>query len=159
MNNIFDRIGKTVSEKAGKVKGAVWEKVEDAQFQMEAMERTQFLSKIAEDEKCSLEDATLMCTPHSPKWVPKYSLGYKMAAPHIMVMLAMKGGKAAFKRDLEPEELVLFEEEIEHMDIGKGMIEEYKKQKKAKKAAKKAARQRSFGLETKSSKKQEGKKE
>lgn len=159
MNNIFERIGKTASAAAGKVSGAVWEKVEDVNDQMDAIERSKFLSKICEDEKCSLDDASLMCTVHSPKWEPKYSLGYKMASPSVMAMLAMKKGKEAFKRGLEPEELILFEDEIEHMDVGKAMVEEFKKQKKAKKAAKKAAKQRAFGLEVKSSKKQEGKKE
>ena len=77
-----------------------------------------------------------------------------MASPSVMAMLAMKKGKEAFKRGLEPEELVLFEDEIEHMDVGKAMVEEFKKQKKAKKAAKKAAKQRAFGLQMKSSKKQ-----
>lgn len=158
-DNIFSRITKGIGEKVTKVKDATWEKIDDLTFQTDAQAQTRFLGEIMKDEGCTFEEAVGMVTVGSPNWQPKYSLGYKMASPAKMAMMAMgEKGKAAFKKELVPEELALFEGEVENMNIGKEMIAEHHRQKqaakKAKKEAKKAARQRAAGLEVKAAKKQ-----
>ena len=151
--NITERITKTVSEKVGNVKNATWEKVEDVNDQLNMQVRSQFINEIMKDENCSFQDAYDMCTPGTEKWQPKYSLGYKMAAPYIQFMLRSEKGKRAFKKDLLPEELELFEKEVEKIDFEAAQKEEMKKQKKAKKEAKKHGRKVAVGLDKFKSKK------
>ena len=146
MSNIVSRITGTVVEKVGAVKDAVWEKVEDVNFNLDSQEQMMFVKKIAEDEGCSFEAALEMCTPHTPTWQPKYSLGYKMASPAIMASLTVERGKRAFRERLEPQELILFDNDIRNMKLGELLSEEYKRQKKERKEKKKAKRERSFGL-------------
>lgn len=149
MSSIVDRIMKVPEAIKGKisdVKEAGWEKIESVNDNLDIQSQYKFVQAIMKDENVDYETAIEMCTVRSPKWEPKYSLGYKMAPPHIVVMLATEKGKAAFKRDLEPEELQLFEDEIQTMNMKDAMLEEWKKQRKEKKAAKKEARNRSFGL-------------
>lgn len=154
--NIFERITKTVGEKAGRIKDATWEKVEDVNDSLDMQAQYRFVNAVAKDEGVSYQEAVEYCTVGSPKWIPKYSLGYKMQAPHVTVMLSTAKGKAAFKRDLVPEELELFENKVEGLKFGDLLREQWKKQKKEQKAAKKAAKKRANGLEIKSAKKKEG---
>jgi len=157
MSSLVERITKipeTVKGKISGVKEAGWEKIESVNDNLDLQARYKFVQAIMKDENVDYDTAIEMCTVGSPRWEPKYSLGWKMAPPHVVVMLAREKGKTSFKKELVPEELELFEDEIQNMNLREAMMDEYNKQKKAKKAAKKAAKQRSFGLEIKSSKKQ-----
>lgn len=150
--NIIERITKTASKKAGEIKGAAWEKIEDANSGMDMQAQYLFVQSVMKDENVDYDTAIEFCTVGTPKWQPKYSLGYKMQSPHVTFMLQFEKGKAAFKKDLHPEELKIFENEVENMNMSEMFIEEWKKQRKEKKAAKKAARHRAFGLEVKEKK-------
>ena len=152
-DTIVSRITGKVSGGVKKVKDAVWEKVEDVNYNLDSKEQMMFVQKVADDEKVSFATALEMCTPHTPNWKPKYSLGYKMASPAIMVSLSFDKGKRAFKTELLPEELALYESEVEQMKIRELLSEEWKAQKKAKKEKKKEDRNRAYGLFNKSKKK------
>lgn len=148
--NIIDRITKTVSAKVSDISDSMWEKVEDVNNQLDAQAQYRFVCAVAKDEGVDYETALAYCTPHSPQWQPKYSLGYKMQAPYVTVMLSTKKGKEAFKKDLLPEELVLFDSEVSEMNINSLLHEEHRKQKKKEKKRKKDEKNRAFGLEVKS---------
>lgn len=85
-----------------------------------------FVRKVAEDEGVSIESALDMCAN-----VPKYSLGMKMASPADLMMAASKKYVDAFKRGLTPEELEIFEKEVEPMGLAKLVKEEKRRQRKA----------------------------
>ena len=144
--NIVERITKTASEKISGMKDGMWEKIEDVNMGLANQAQYNFVNAVAKDEGVDYETALEFCTPHTPKWQPKYSLGYKMQAPYVTVMLATDKGKQAFKRDLLPEELQLFEDEVEKENMGSLLSKEFIKQKKQKRKKKKEERNRSFGL-------------
>lgn len=113
----LDRLKKSTKDK-------IWE-VNDA---LDAQVKAQFVQKVAEDEKVSYGEAVAMCT--SEGGVPKYSLGYKMASPSVMMWIRTKKGAEGFKKWLTPEELKIYEEEVMPMNI-KGMMKaEFRRQKK-----------------------------
>lgn len=141
-----------VAAKIGSVKDKTWEKIEDVNSSLDMQAQYRFVCAVAKDEGVEYQRAVDMCTPHSEYWVPKYSLGYKMQSPHVTVMLATEKGKRAFKQDLLPEELELFENEVESLNFGEMLKEERKRQKKEKKEKKREERKRSFGLQVKSAK-------
>ena len=127
---MIERITKSASNKMHSIKEGTWNKIEDINDQMGYQTQYRFLQAIMKDEKVDYNTALEMCTPHSEQWQPKYSLGYKMAIPYKMIMIRSEKGKRQFKKELLPEELALFESEVEKMNIKKEMREERKRQKR-----------------------------
>lgn len=98
-----------------------WE-VNDA---LDAQVKSQLIAKIAEDEGVSYGEAAVMCQS-----VPKYSLGMKMASPSVMMWIRTKKGSEKFKKWLTPEELEIYERDVEPMNLKGMMKEEWKRRKK-----------------------------
>lgn len=103
------------------------EKVIEINDQLDGMARSQFVGEVAKDEGVSMEEAIEMCNT-----VPKYSLGYKMASPAMLRMASSKKYVGKFKEMLTPEELEIFEKEVEPMGL-KGIIKSEMKRKKKEK--------------------------
>lgn len=112
------------------IKNGIEDKVWEVNDRLDSQCRAQFVSQVAEDEGVTMAEAFTMC-----ETVPKYSLGMKMCSPAIMLWIRKKKGSEKFKTMLTPEELKIYEEEVEPMNLAFMMKSEFKSQKKAKKKA------------------------
>ena len=110
----------------GKVKELGRDKIFEINDQLDGRARSQFIAKVAEDEGVSLEEAARMCSE-----VPKYSLGWKMSSPAMLRMASSKKYIGTFKSMLTPEELEIFEKEVEPMGL-KGLVKDEMKRRKVK---------------------------
>lgn len=112
------------------------EKAWELQDQLAVRARADYIQKVMKWEECDYEEAYLICIRKTDPVEPEYSLGYKMCDPiYLMAMnaqLRKKDRDAArekFKLMLEPDELKIFEEQVEKMDTRKMWKEEKKRQK------------------------------
>lgn len=110
--------------KAANIKQAGKDKILEINDQLDGMARAQFLSAVAKDEGVDMEEAMRMCME-----VPKYSLGYKMASPAMLRMASSKKYVDAFKATLTPEELEIFENEVQPMGL-KGLMKDEMRRKR-----------------------------
>lgn len=101
------------------------DKVLEINDQLDGMARAQFVTAVAKDEGVSMEEAMRMCTE-----VPKYFLGYKLASPAQLRMASSKNYVGAFKLSLTPEELEIFENEVEPMGLNGLVKDEMKRRRK-----------------------------
>ena len=108
-----------------KLKGMTAEALESYNDKLDGMARAQYIEKIQKEDGVTYDEAIRLCSED-----PKYSLGWKLCSPAVMAMLKMKGGTEKFKSWLSPEELDLFEREVEPMNLKTLMKEERKRQRK-----------------------------
>lgn len=99
------------------------EKILEMNDKLDFEARAQFVSAVAEDEGVSIEEAYRLCQD-----VPKYSLGFKMASPAMLRMASSKKYVKRFKELLSPEELEIFEKEVEPMGL-KGIVKDEMRRK------------------------------
>lgn len=109
------------------LKAVAWEKVEDINDLLDGESRSRFLNTIVKEDGVSYDEAVRLCSEN-----PKYSLGWKMCSPSIMTMLKMRGGSDKFKTWLTPEELEIYEKDVEPMNLKKMIKKEERKQKRSK---------------------------
>ena len=112
------------------------EKAWELQDQLAVRARANYIQKVMKWEECDYEEAYLICIGKTDPVEPEYSLGYKMCDPiYLMAMnaqLRKKDRDAArekFKEMLEPDELKIFEEQVEKMDTRQMWKDEKKRQK------------------------------
>lgn len=119
----------------GKLKDKVW----DAKEQMAGVSRADFIQFVMKEEDVDYETAYYICIGRTDPKEPEYTLGYKMADP--VVMLAMFGqlrkkkreqARDNFRRQLDEDELKLFEEYVNKDDTEKQWKKAYKEEKKNK---------------------------
>lgn len=103
------------------LKGITEDKILEINDRLDGMARSQFVAAVAKDEGVSMEEAMRMCSEGSE--YPKYSLGYKMASPAMLRMASSKKYVGKFKTMLTPEELEIFETEVEPMGL-KGLVKD-----------------------------------
>lgn len=105
------------------IRNAAWDRVEDINAMLDMESRNRFFKVIMKEDGITYDEAVRLCLDD-----PKYSLGYKMCSPSVIAMLKMRGGKERFKQWLTPEELEIFERDVEHMDFRKMEKAERKRQ-------------------------------
>ena len=121
-----------ITEAMARLKEAGWEKIENWNRVLDDESIRRYIAQIQKEDGVSYEEAWRLVRED-----PKYSLGYKMCSPAIVMMLRMRGGKARFREMLTPEELRIFDEEVDgKINLKKAIKYEYKKQKKARRKAK-----------------------
>lgn len=138
IDSIIGKVGK----KIGSIKQGAWSKIEDVNLALGTTSQYQFVQAVAKDEGVDYNTALQYCTPHTELWIPKYSLGYKICEPYKQLLMRSDKGKQVIKQELLPEELELFESEIDKMNI-----------RRMQKEAKKKAKAEGVGLELKEKKK------
>lgn len=115
-----------VTAKLGDLKDGVWEKIEDYNHVMDDEAVKRYIAQIMKEDGVSYEEAWRLVRED-----PKYSLGYKMCSPAIIMMLKMRGGPERFKQMLTPEELEIYESEVEgKINFKKAIKREFRRQKK-----------------------------
>lgn len=119
--------------KIKELKSGIEDKIWEVNDQMDSYCRAEFVSKVAQDEGVTMSEAFALCETD-----PKYSLGMKMCSPSIMLWIRKKEGSEKFKKMLNPDELKIYEEEVEPMNLKDLIKAEMKSQKKAKKCHGKA---------------------
>lgn len=102
------------------------DKIFEINDQLDMMARTQFVEAVAKDEGVTMEEAMRMCMEGSG--YPKYSMGYKMASPAMLRIASSRKYVGRFKEMLTPEELEIFEREVEPMGL-KGLMKDELKRK------------------------------
>ena len=86
---------------------------------LESKAQKNFVKWVAKEKKIDFYQALLICQGHSDPIEWEYTLGYKMSNP--VYMIAMNMQKKAnrekamenFKKELTPEELAIFESEVQ----------------------------------------------
>lgn len=102
-----------------------WDRIEEWNRILDDESIRRYIKKIMQEDGVSYEEAWRLV-----KEDPKYSMGYKMCSPSIVVMLTMRGGKARFRKMLTPEELKIFDTEVDgKIDIKRAFKKEKKRQK------------------------------
>lgn len=103
-----------------------WDKLEEWNRVLDDESIRRYIAQIQKEDGVSYEEAWRLVREE-----PKYSLGYKMCSPSIVMMLKMKGGKDRFREMLTPEELEIFDNEVDgKIDFKKAIKQEFKRQKK-----------------------------
>jgi len=115
-----------------RIKDYVADKVDDINMILDTESISRYYSMIMKDEKVTYEGAVYLC-----ETVPKYSLGLKMCSPAMIIALQKEENKEKFKKELNEEELRLFEDEVQSMNFKKMWKEKRKENKKNKKNKKK----------------------
>ena len=110
-----------------RMKKAGWEKIEDWNQRLDDQSVMMYIDKIQKEDNVTYEEAWELCRTD-----PKYSMGLKMCSPSIVMDMAFTpGGKDRFRRMLTPEELALFDSEVDgKFSFAKIVKKEYKRQKK-----------------------------
>lgn len=113
-----------VKEAVGSVKGAAWQKIEDINALYDTEAQARYLQKIMKEDGVSYEEACRLTREE-----PKYSMGWKMCSPAVVLMLKMPGGKDRFREWLTPEELEIFDKEVADMNF-RAIYRKAKREKK-----------------------------
>ena len=93
----------------------------------DAASRERFIQKIMKEDQVSEAEAWRLV--HED---PKYSMGFKMCSPAIVTSLTTRRGKDKFRECLTPEELEIFDNEVDGKINFKSAIKaEKRRQKKA----------------------------
>lgn len=108
------------------VKELGWDKLEEYNRILDDESVKRYISTIMKEDGVSYEEAWRLVREE-----PKYSLGYKMCSPAVVMMLKMKKGPDRFREMLTPEELKIFDEEVDgKINFKQAVKHEMKKQKK-----------------------------
>lgn len=114
-----------VTAKLKALKEAGWDKLEDWNRVLDDESIRRYINRIMEKDGVSYDEAWRLVRED-----PKYSLGYKMCSPSIVMMLKMRGGKDRFREMLTPEELEIFDSEVDGKIDFKKAIKEFRRQKR-----------------------------
>lgn len=110
------------------LKDAGWERIEEWNQKLDDESIKRYIAKIQKEDGVTYEEAWRLVRED-----PKYSMGFKMCSPAIVTMLTMRGGKARFRKMLTPEELKIFDEEVDgKINFRSAVKHEMKRQKKGK---------------------------
>lgn len=102
-----------------------WESIEDWNYVLDQESRSRYIQKIMKEDQVDYDEAWRLVREE-----PKYSMGYKMCSPAIVMMLRMRGGKETFRGMLTPEELQVFDDEVDgKINFKKAIKTEFKRQK------------------------------
>lgn len=102
-----------------------WESIEDWNYVLDQESRSRYIQKIMKEDQVDYDEAWRLVREE-----PKYSMGYKMCSPAIVMMLKMRGGKETFRGMLTPEELKVFDNEVDgKINFKKAIKTEFKRQK------------------------------
>lgn len=102
-----------------------WESIEDWNYVLDQESRSRYIQKIMKEDQVDYDEAWRLVREE-----PKYSMGYKMCSPAIVMMLKMRGGKETFRGMLTPEELEVFDNEVDgKVNFKKAIKTEFKRQK------------------------------
>lgn len=102
-----------------------WESIEDWNYVLDQESRSRYIQKIMNEDQVDYDEAWRLVREE-----PKYSMGYKMCSPAIVMMLKMRGGKETFRGMLTPEELEVFDSEVDgKVNFKKAIKTEFKRQK------------------------------
>lgn len=108
-----------------KITAKGWESVEDWNYVLDQESRSRYIQKIMKEDKVDYDEAWRLVREE-----PKYSMGYKMCSPAIVMMLRMRGGKETFRGMLTPEELQVFDDEVDgKINFKRAIKTEFKRQK------------------------------
>lgn len=115
------------------------EKIVEYAKDQELKARVKFANWVANEENIEFDDAWLICTNQDPeRIIPEYSLGWKLASPLVQTELNLQPRKKAreaarekFRKELTPEELQLFNEQVDGGMIRKAVISKVKRAKKS----------------------------
>lgn len=115
-----------VMAKLRSVKASGWAAVEEYNQILDDESVKRYIERIMKEDGVSYEEAWRLVRED-----PKYSLGYKMCSPAIIMMLQMPKGPDRFREMLTPEELEIYNTEVDGViNIRKAVKREKKKQKK-----------------------------
>ena len=108
-----------------------WEKVEQWNKILDDESVRRWIADIQKTDGVSYEEAWNLCLTD-----PKYSMGLKMCSPAIMMMLKMPGGVERFRKMLTPEELEIFDSEVNgKINFRQAIRKEKRRQQKKKKGS------------------------
>lgn len=111
--------------KKWKISEAMWDKITDINGMMDAQAQCRYIDMIQQNEGTGYEETIALIQS-----TPKYSLGMKMCSPAVMIMLTKAKGRQRFREWLTPEELEIFDSEIEPMGLKSLMKKEMRRQKR-----------------------------
>lgn len=119
------------------IKDKFLNKVYEVQSQAAGIAQNKFIQWVMKEEDCSYEEAYAICTGHTDPREPVYTLGFKLSDPVWELAIfkqrnRKKRAQAAdnFRQLLEPDELILFDEQVNTENARKQFNEEYKEKKK-----------------------------
>ena len=108
------------------VKRFGWSRIEEWNQILDDESVKRYIEKICKEDGVTYEEAWRLIQTD-----PKYSMGYKMASPAIVMMLQSKKGQNRFREMLTPEELAIFDEQVaDKINFRKAIKHELKVQKK-----------------------------
>lgn len=108
------------------VKRYGWSHIEEWNQILDDESVKRYIEKICKEDGVTYEEAWRLIQTD-----PKYSMGYKMASPAIVMMLQSKKGQNRFREMLTPEELAIFDAEVaDKINFRKAVKHEMKAQKK-----------------------------
>lgn len=121
-------MGLRMREKMRGIKKAASDKVDDYKIRLDSECQMKYLKKIQKEDRVSYEEAVRLTQED-----PKYSLGWKLCSPDAVADMMTESGRRRIKRTLTPEELEIFERDVEPMGLTKIVTGEIKRQVKEKK--------------------------
>lgn len=120
-----------VLAKMRELKESGWDHIEQWNQQLDDQSVMKYIAKIQQEDGVSYDEAWRLVREE-----PKYSMGYKMCSPAVLMMLTMRGGKDRFRKMLTDEERKIFDEEVDgKINFRKAVRHELKHQKKGKHGA------------------------
>lgn len=90
------------------LKDAGWEQIEQWNAKLDDESIKRYIAKIQQEDGVTYDEAWRLVREE-----PKYSMGFKMCSPAVVMMLTMRGGKARFRKMLTPEEQEIFDSEVD----------------------------------------------
>lgn len=119
---VGDRLVKTWKA----MKDAGKDKIDDFGQLLDAESRSRFIAKICKEDGVDEAEAWRLIREE-----PKYSMGFKMCSPAVVMSLKTKRGKEQFREILTDEERKIFDEEVDgKIDFKSAIKNEFKLQKK-----------------------------
>lgn len=102
-----------------------WSRIEEWNQTLDDESVKRYVEKICKEDGVTYEEAWRLIQTD-----PKYSMGYKMCSPAIVMMLQSKKGQNRFREMLTPEELAIFDAEVaDKINFRKAVKHEMKAQK------------------------------
>lgn len=126
-----DLMGLRMREKMRGIKKTASDKVDDYKLRLDSECQMKYLKKIQKEDGVSYEEAVRLTQED-----PKYSLGWKLCSPDAVTDMMTESGRRRIKRTLTPEELEIFERDVEPMGLRKIVTGEIRRQVKEKKGKK-----------------------
>ena len=121
----------------GRIKELTTQKAEMLQWELASQAKARFYQNVMEWENCSYEEAVKLAQGETEPVRWDYTLGLKLCDPLMMMAMHAQLGKKAraqavenFKATLTPEELKIYEEDVEPTSMGKAFRESLKRKKK-----------------------------